>query len=107
MAKYITLVGILHSGGEPSIIAGPSHDVEALKSKYKSEFAAERVHPKFARVEYLDSVVGVRKHKNFITPAESKRREKELKRQLADANSADAPEPEAPELPVDDTPPEE
>jgi hypothetical protein len=102
MSRYIQLIGIPHASGEPVVIAGPSYDIEALKSRYKSEFAAERVHPKFQRVEFIDSVVGVRKHKNFITPAESKRREKELKRQ-----NADAPEPEAPEPPVDDTPPEE
>ncbi len=101
MAKYVILIGLLHAGGDPVVIAGPSIDVEAMKSKYKAEFAAERVHSKFARVDFVDSSVGVRKHKSFITPSESKRREKELKRQNAEAATTEPPE----EPPA--TPPEE
>lgn len=96
MARHITLIGILHAGGDPAVIAGPSYDVEAMKCKYKAEFAAERVHPKFQRVEFVDSAVGVRKHKNFITPSESKRREKELKRQTAEVTAAPQSEPPSP-----------
>jgi hypothetical protein len=109
MARYIQLIGLLHSGGDPVVIEGPSYDVAAMKARYKQDFAGERVHPKFERVEYLDSVAGMRKHKNFITPAEAKRREKELKK----AELTEPPSPasekteQPPKQPPEDPPKDE
>ena len=84
MAKYIMLIGILHGGGDPVVISGPEVPYADQRKKFK-ETAAERVHSKFERVDFLDSVRGVRKHAKFITPDEAKRRDKELRSQAKQA----------------------
>lgn len=101
MSSYALLIGLPHDGGDPVVISGPEVSYPKQRELMKEKFMNERVHPKFQQVQLLDSRRGVRKRTKFITPAESKRREKELKRQLAEANSTEAQE----EPPAEDIPP--
>lgn len=102
MSAYALLIGLPHDGGDPVVISGPEVPYPRQREIMKGKFMGERTHPKFQQVQLLDSRRGIRKRTKFITPAELKRREKELKRQEAEAETAasSAPtEPDAPEAP--------
>ncbi|MES2923692.1 MAG: hypothetical protein V4819_19210 [Verrucomicrobiota bacterium] len=80
MAKYVMLIGILHGGGDAVVVSGPEVPYEQQRERFK-EALAERVHPQFERLDFLDSRTGVRKHKKFITPEEAERRDLSLQDQ--------------------------
>jgi hypothetical protein len=107
MAAYSLIIAFAHATGIPEVISGPEVPVTQQRELYKENFLAERVHEKFAKVELLHSRRGVIKSKQFITPAESKRRAKEIARQEKEFESMKKQKPSAPETPPQEAPPAE
>lgn len=80
-AKFaLILATVLHDGGVPIVLSGPEIPYELQRKQFK-DLAAGRVHEQYARVELVDTRRGTIKHQSFISPAEAKRRAKELARQ--------------------------
>ncbi len=115
MAAKIALIiaTVLHDGGSPIVISGPEVPYEKQREIFKAEYAGERTHPKFARVELIGSRRGKIKHQSLISPKEAKRRLAEIARQVKEVealeNGTSAPEAKTPEneTPPGDSPPPE
>lgn len=77
MSAYALLIGLAHVSGTPEVISGPEIPYEEQRKRFK-EVMPLRVHKHFRQIQFVDSRRGVRKKKNFLSPAQAKAAEKTI-----------------------------